>query len=248
VQVALRRKDHDLEAVEKAVLLAALAAGGAGLGAFMTAVGAAAPEQPLACPRCRGTMLSTGQRGKRVLTLLGEVSYSRARYACPACKKMARYPADELLGISRTFRSPGVQRQVARLGAKETFKEVSEDLKELLNITLSPKDAERIAERIGHDIEREDAKERQHIRKAPPPPPEEEKTIEDLYFEPDGTGVPMVQREQCIRCASGVRRRGVFRMDCRRRSDGAGTGLSLGPRRSVATVGGFGARPAGRAM
>ncbi|MCH7637984.1 MAG: hypothetical protein IH855_00755 [Bacteroidetes bacterium] len=50
---------------------------------------------------------------------------------------------DEELGVVKTSRSPGLQRQTARLGAKEPFAEVSEDLQELAGISLSPKDAER---------------------------------------------------------------------------------------------------------
>jgi len=194
VEAALHRRDHDLEAVEKAVLTAVLTAGGETLGAFMTAVGTAAPQQPVTCPKCRGKMAGAGQRTKRVLSLLGEVSYTRSRYVCRACKA-ALYPADGLLGITGTSRSPGVQRQVARLGAKETFREVAEDLKELLNLTLSRKDAERIAEAVGADIETRDALERKRIRALPPPPPESPKNIETMYIEGDGTGAPMVPWE-----------------------------------------------------
>jgi hypothetical protein len=88
-----------------------------------------------------------------------------------------------------------VRRQTARLGAKEPFQEVAEDLRELAGIALSRKDAERIAEGVGKDIEARDARARERIRFQPPPPPETPKTIETLYIELDGTGVPMVPWE-----------------------------------------------------
>jgi hypothetical protein len=184
-----------LEALEKAVHVAVLAAGAKALGEFMTAVGRRTPDQPVLCPKCHARMKSTGPRTKTILSLLGSLSYTRLRYACPSCAKSSRYPADEALGISGTSRSPGVQRQVARLGAKEPFHEVAEDLRELAGLTLSRKDAERIAEGIGRDIEQRDAREREKTRFQQPPPPETPKTIENLYIEMDGTGAPMVPWE-----------------------------------------------------
>lgn len=72
---------------------------------------------------------------------------------------------------------------------------MAEDLRELAGIALSRKDAERIAEATGADIEARDRRERERTRFAQAPPPETPKTIETLYIEPDGTGVPMVPWE-----------------------------------------------------
>ncbi len=184
----------DLEAIESALRVAALGKAAQALGEFMTTAGAANPQQEIACLSCGTRMAGTGPRPKQVLTMLGEVSYTRSRYRCPSCKKV-RYPGDELLDIVETSRSPGVRRQVARLGAKEAFHEVALDLHELAGIELSRKDAERIAEGIGADIEKRDAIERFHVRMQEPPPCETPKTIPTLYIEFDGTGVPMVSRE-----------------------------------------------------
>jgi len=92
-------------------------------------------------------------------------------------------------------RSPGVRRQVARLGAKETFQEVSEDLAELADLHLCRKEAERIAEGEGRRMEAWMAQERNALRFQEPPPPETPPSIETLYIELDGTGVPMVPGE-----------------------------------------------------
>ena len=80
-----------------------------------------------ACPRCDEVSLERLPESDR------EISF----YACPACGA-ARYPGDEELGVVQTSRSPGLQRQTARLGAKEPFAEVAKDLKELAGISLSP--------------------------------------------------------------------------------------------------------------
>ena len=139
-------------------------------------------------------MRGTGPRTKQLLTLLGEVTYTRSRYECRACGQV-RYPGDEALDVTDALRSPGVRRQAARLGAKEPFHEVAQDLRELAGIRLSRKDAERIAEGIGADLEERDSREREKTRFQQPPPLDTSKTIETLYIEMDGTGVPMVRRE-----------------------------------------------------
>ena len=192
--MAFSRRDFDLEALESAVRSAALGKAAHMFGTFMTAVGAATPEQPIVCPECAERMVCTGPRSKQILTMLGRVSYTRARYRCPSCKSVA-YPGDEALDVAGISRSPGVRRQAARLGAKEPFHEVAEDLRELAGIALSRKDAECIAEGVGDDIEARDARERERIRFLQAPPPESPRTIETLYIELDGTGVPMVSWE-----------------------------------------------------
>jgi len=194
LDAAFARGCCDLEALETAVRCIALGKAAQGLGGFMTAVGMARPETPATCPKCRERMRSTGAKGKRILTLLGPAAYTRLRYRCPKCGAV-RYPADEMLDIRETSRSPGVRRQTARLGAKEPFHEVAEDLRELAGLSLSRKDAERISEEVGADIERWDSQERNRARSEQPPPERTPKTIDTLYLEMDGTGVPMVPWE-----------------------------------------------------
>jgi hypothetical protein len=190
----MSRGDVDLEALEIAIRSLALGKAAQGIGAFMTAVGLALPTTPVVCLRCRTRMRGTGPKTKQILTLLGKTAYTRSRYCCPECGEV-RYPGDEVLDLETTSRSPGVRRQVARLGAKEPFHEVAEDLRELAGLHLSRKDAERIAEGIGEDLEARDFGERERTRFTPPPPIGTPKTIDTLYIEMDGTGVPMVPWE-----------------------------------------------------
>ena len=180
--------------MEGALREAALAAGAKVLEQLLRDVGVGRRAALVRC-RCGTPMNSSGTRPKTVHTLLGPVRFDRSRYVCSSCGH-SRYPGDEELGVVRTSRSPGLQRQIARLGAKEAFAEVAEDLRELAGVDISPKDAERISEAVGEDMEIRDAQERHRIRFAEPPAPENTaKTIETLYIEYDGTGVPMVPHE-----------------------------------------------------
>ena len=172
---------------------AALAAGAKVLETLLHNVGVGRRDTPVRCT-CGRVMQSAGVREKSVQTLLGTLRFARSQYRCPNCGKR-RCPGDEELGIKHTSRSPGVQRQVARLGAKEPFGEVAKDLRELAGVRLSRKDCERIAESIGEDMERRDRLERERLRFREPPAPEAPKTLDTLYVEFDGTGVPMVPAE-----------------------------------------------------
>lgn len=183
----------DLEALESAVRDAVLQAGAGVLEGFLEDVGCGRREEPLRCS-CGACMVSRGCKAKILNTLLGKTKWRRSMFQCLHCGAI-RFPGDEELDVVGTSRSPGVRRQTARLGAKESFAEVAKDLEELAGVQLSRKDAERVAEGIGEDMEQRDALERQRIRFADPPPPETPKNIEVLYIEYDGTGVPMTKDE-----------------------------------------------------
>ncbi|MEA3365293.1 MAG: hypothetical protein U9Q79_06590, partial [Candidatus Hydrogenedentes bacterium] len=146
-----RASGIDLEAIEVALREAVLQEGAGVLETLLEGVGVGRQEQAVRC-RCGATMRSMGVRSKHVQTLVGEVRFARSRYQCPVCGKI-RCPGDEALGIEGTSRSPGVQRQVARLGSKEPFREVARDLDEPAGVPLSRKDAERVSERIGAEME-----------------------------------------------------------------------------------------------
>ena len=183
----------DFEAIESALCVAVRQAGARVLQQLLEDVGTGRRTQPVSCV-CGAAMLSKGVRHKEVLTLLGSIRFGRSLFVCPVCGK-THYPGDEELDIAGTSRSPGVRRQTARLGAKESFEETARDMKELAGVELSRKDAERIAERIGEDMERWDRPQRERTRFAQAPPPEAPKTIETLYIEFDGTGVPMTKTQ-----------------------------------------------------
>ena len=179
--------------METAVKGAVLECGAGVIEEFLSSVGVGRRDESVRC-KCGHTMKSTGVRAKWIQLLLGKIKFMRNRYQCPHCGE-TRYPGDEELDVVGTSRSPCVRRQVARLGAKETFREVAEDLEELACVELSRKDAERIAEKVGEDMERWAKAERERLRFTEPPPPEAPKTISTMYIEYDGTGVPMTKKE-----------------------------------------------------
>ena len=193
MELAGRASGVDLEALEAALREAAHVAGARVLEGLLRDVGVGRRDAPARC-RCGALMQSSGVRAKQVQTLLGWIAFERSRYGCPRCGR-AHYPGDEALDVVNTSRSPGVRRQVSRLGAKEPFREVARDLRELAGVKLSRKDAERVSERAGEAIEAWMAQERRELRGAQPPPDETPKTLETLYIEFDGTGVPMVPNE-----------------------------------------------------
>lgn len=193
LRCAAKERSADLEAWETALRVAVLAAGAKALGQLLEGIGSGRQAEPVNCPSCGHRMESRGQRGKKLLTILGPVWYRRTRLECPVCKR-ALYPGDEQLDIVGTTRSPGMRRMMARVGSKSTFKEGRDDLKVLAGVTVSAKDVERVAEAVGADMEVWSRRERQRwiayrpTRRVVP-------TIPVLYIEADGTGVPMVPEE-----------------------------------------------------
>ena len=112
--------------------------------------------------QCGARMESQGLKLKRVLTILGPVSYGRSMFQCPVCQS-TRYPGDEELDIVGTTRSPGLRRMMARAGSRSTFKEGREDLKIYAGIEVSAKDVERGAEGVGQQMEAWAAQERKEV-------------------------------------------------------------------------------------
>jgi hypothetical protein len=191
--VAASARGVDLHGWETALRVAALSAGSRVLGQLLDGIGSGRQAEPLACPSCGQRMRSCGRKAKKVLTILGPVNYQRTRLECPACGRTV-YPGDELLDIEGTTRSPGLRRMMGRAGSKGTFKEGRDDLHVYAGIIVSAKDVERVAEGLGADIERWSVPERKRWI-AYRPVGIVAKTIDVLYVQMDGTGVPMVREE-----------------------------------------------------
>ena len=138
-------------------------------------------------------MESHGLKSKPLLTILGPVDYKRSLFQCPACNQ-TRYPGDEQLDVVDTTRSPGTRRMMARAGSRSTFKDGHDDLKIYAGIEVSAKDIERVAERIGADMEHWSQKQREALIE-PDIPVQAQKTIPIMYISYDDTGVPMIASE-----------------------------------------------------
>jgi len=183
----------DLEALEVAVRDAALAAGAEVLEKLLRDVGVGRREDKVRCS-CGAIMESRGVKTKSIMTLLGQIRFGRSAYQCVRCAKV-RHPGDEELDVVKTGYSPGVRRLTADFASDAPFKRVAHQLKAAAALQISRKDCERIAEGVGEDMGRWFDAERDRMRYAEPPPPQAEKSIETLYVEFDGTGVPMVPHE-----------------------------------------------------
>jgi hypothetical protein len=190
-KVAVTQK-VDLEAWETALRTAVLLCGAKILAGLLEGVGSGRRPESVMC-ECGTPMESQGLKEKELLTILGPVMYSRSMFQCPACQA-THYPGDEILDVVQTTRSPGLRRMMARAGSKSTFKEGREDLKVYAGIEVSTKDVERVAERIGQQMEAWLSQEREAIlQQSDPVRPE--KTLPILYISYDGTGVPMTKAE-----------------------------------------------------
>lgn len=183
----------DFEALETAVRAAVHVAGAQVLEEVLRDVGVGRREDQLRCS-CGAVMQSRGVKVKCIRTLLGPVQFDRSAYQCPRCAKV-RHPGDEELDVVKTGYSPGVRRLVSDFASDAPFKRVSHQLKAAAGLAISRKDCERLAEGVGEDMGRWFDAQRDRMRLCEPPPPETHKTIDTLYIEFDGTGVPMVPHE-----------------------------------------------------
>ena len=181
----------DLEAWESALRVAVLACGAKILAGMLAEHGSGRREEAVVC-RCGQRMASQGVRRKQLMTILGPVAYNRSRFECPSCRAI-RYPGDEALDVVGTTRSPGLRRMMARAGSQSTFKDGRDDLKIYAGLQVSAKDVERVAERIGQEMDTWSRKERERLLEEEGPDPE--KDIPQMYISYDGTGVPMRREE-----------------------------------------------------
>jgi len=187
-------KRCDLEAWEGAIRMAVLSAGAKALGALLEGIGCGRRAERVLC-RCGARMESRGLKRKELVTTLGPVEYSRSMFQCPECGR-TRYAGDEQLDVVGTVYSPGLRRMMARAGSSSTFKEAREDLRVYAGVEVTAKAVERVAERIGEDMQRWcDRAGREVVEQFQNSPGGTDKRMRRLYIATDGTGVPMTRSE-----------------------------------------------------
>ena len=142
----------------------------------------AGPHLP--CP-CGGTCRYVERRARGVSTVFGKANLERAYYHCDACHH-GFCPRDRQLGIEDSHLSPGVLRMVGAVGACVSFAEGSALLQEIGGISVSTRQVERDAERLGEDAARFE----REVVDAPAGP-----RVPTMYLGQDGTGVPMRKEE-----------------------------------------------------
>lgn len=192
MEAVARARHADLESWETALRAAVLHAGAVALEEILRGIGMGRREKPVLC-LCGIQMESLGLKTKHLVTILGDVTYSRTMFQCPVCKATC-YPGDEELDVVGTGRSPALRRLMARAGSKTTFKESRDDLQIYAGITVSAKDVERVAERTGEEMERWLQRERAPLLKQERPI-HSQSEIPVLYVSYDGTGIPMMREE-----------------------------------------------------
>ncbi len=180
----------DLEAVEVATRAAAHQLGAKMLEQLLNARAEFGRDIP--CP-CGGGARFHQMRPKRLVTMLGPVTFERPYYVCSACHE-GQSPRDVELDVEGTEYSPGVRRMMATVGGETSFERGRSQLELLAGIDVTAKAVERQAEAIGSDIAQIEKTRASHALQLELPAilgP----AVPALYIEMDGTQVPMVRSE-----------------------------------------------------
>jgi hypothetical protein len=136
----------------------------------------------LPCPLCGKPARYAGRHDKDFISALGTMTLSRAYFHCDPCQS-GFCPRDHTLGIEDGHLSPHMLRMVGIVGARVSFEEGHELLRELAGISVAPKLIEREAEGLGEQIAADE------LHTTEPDFPDPLPSI--LYMGLDGTGVPM---------------------------------------------------------
>ena len=193
---AERRKagELDVEAVELAFRTALHSAGAAGLTELLRQPGPVPTSVPCACG---GKARYKDMRPKPVLTVLGPAKMLRAYYWCSRCRQ-GQFPADIARDIEDTEFSPGVRRMLALVGSEcSSFDHGRQQMELLADLEVTAKAVERVTEAIGADIARRLQETIQQAMQLKLPVAVGQ-PIQKMYVQMDGTGLPMVAKDdQC---------------------------------------------------
>jgi len=172
----------DFEAIEIAARREALRIAGLAVARRLNADHSDHTSAHLPCPRCAKPARYAGRREKVITSVLGELTLSRAYYNCDRCGA-GFCPRDQGLGIEDGSLSPHVLRMVGIVGARVSFEEGHELLRELAGVGVPTKQVERRAEQLGAQILEDERLIVEPDTNGPLPA--------TLYMGLDGTGIPM---------------------------------------------------------
>ncbi len=99
------------------------------------------------CP-CGSKQRFQRYASRKIRTLIGAVTYTRAYYRCACCGESC-FPLDERIKQSNREISPAVERAVALLSAHLSFIEAERVLSEVTGVEVSARQIETVAESIG---------------------------------------------------------------------------------------------------
>lgn len=145
------------------------------------------------CP-CGGSFLDHKCQEKTVRSVLGPLQLRRTRQRCNRCGSW-RVPEDLLLDVVKTGFSPGLRRMMAKSGSELSFERAGSLLEELAGVQVTPKEIERVSEKIGGDIARWQQAQVERAMQAQPPGVEIQQAPQTLCIAQDATGVPVLRRE-----------------------------------------------------
>ena len=174
----------DLEAVETAARRLALSVAAKAIEERLNADHSDEMGPRLPCRGCDAFARFVGRRRKTFESALGPLTLGRAYYHCAHCDA-GFCPRDEALGLSRSTLTPAVTRMVGAVGACVAFEEGRQLLAELADVHLDAKTVERVSERLGEEIARD---EKTLVDQGEPCAP-------TLYLGLDGTGIPMRRKD-----------------------------------------------------
>lgn len=104
------------------------------------------------CPQCGGQARYHSQRGGRLHTMFGTVSYRRAYYSCATCHQ-GHYPLDDRLGLRPNQLSAEVERLAGMVGVQTAFGKGSQLFEALTLVSLSDHSLDKSAQAYGHAVE-----------------------------------------------------------------------------------------------
>jgi hypothetical protein len=142
-------------------------------------------------------------RTKRVSTVLGKIRMSRAYYYSRE-ERRGFFPQDRIWDVEGNGYSPGFKRLVSRIGGQEAFARASEDLWELAELKVSPKEVERISEEVGETILASEERRLEEVFAGNVVTLPSCEGNQKVYLEMDGTGVPVVGGETAGRKGKGA--------------------------------------------
>jgi len=140
-----------------------------------------------------------GKRSRNIRTLSGSAIYEREVYECSECRH-SYAPMDEEMGVLPGEKlTRAVVRKVSYASARSSYAQASKDLKELIDVDVSPAECARVVEEEGARLERIQ-REREERRLAPVsytrPALPAEIQCEKLVLQADATCVLTVEGEE----------------------------------------------------
>lgn len=159
-------------------------------------------------PRCGCTgelMEREGRNPRKLVTLLGEVSFKRARYRCKVCGR-ERYPLDEALGLEVERKSTlGVRERALWAAVEVSYEKAELFLKKFTGLEVSRGSIHRMAVEEGGRIEGwEEEQRREVFERGKGVKGADGERKEVVYVQVDGTGVNDRLSGQWMECKVGV--------------------------------------------